>query len=123
MIIKESDIIFDKIWEHIINDNDADIQSRWEEYFKALAKEEKYYLSRKGNVLRIICKDQEPLRPWTLAEVQDAIEYAKSKKVKHLIIDGDDSNINRNDNKTLIKAGFRHWNTTKEGRKLWLLDI
>lgn len=41
MIIKESDIIFDKIWEDIINDNDADIQSRWEEYFKALAKEEK----------------------------------------------------------------------------------
>lgn len=40
-ISKESDIIFDKIWEDIINDNVADIQSRWEEYFKALAKEEK----------------------------------------------------------------------------------
>ena len=62
--------------------------------------EEKYYLSRKGNVLRIICKNQEPLRPWTFAEVQDAIEYAKSKRIKHLIIDGDDSNINRNDDKT-----------------------
>lgn len=85
--------------------------------------EEKYYLSRKGNVLRIICKNQEPLRPWTFAEVQEAIEYAKKNKVKHLIIDGDDPNINRNDDKTLFRAGFKHHNTTKEGRKLWLLEL